>query len=542
MPKLPKITGNYLLILFLVGSVIFLTQLDVLYVNIMEARNFIAAREMLEKENWLLTTLNDLPRYQKPPLPTWLTALSAGIFGTYDLYVMRLPAALTSLMLLFIFYAFQGLIKIQKKQAFISALILVTSFYIVFSGRDGQWDIFTHTFMMGCIFFLVKIFQDFKNLYRNALLAALFFGASLLSKGPVSLYALFLPFLIAYGLTYNYKGFNGKRLAILLFIVLGISFGTWWFIYVRLADPESFLKIATRETSNWANYNIRPFYYYWSFFVQSGIWTIPSFVALLYPYLRNKVSNKKAYKFSFLWTIAAVILLSVIPEKKSRYLLPVLIPMAINTGFYIEYLFRNFSSLSKSESWVVYFNHGLIAIIGLIFPLAAFFYLDLTGFWFWYIAASITLFGIGLMIFYFLWKKKYSPVFYLAVSFIAGIILFGFPLMYSFLKNPDFNNIRKLNLLAEEENFEVYEYRTFSPELIWEYGSPIPLIEDLKTLENEDAFGILFMEEDSLQVKSNFKNFEIKQRERYDLNYVNPEAGGYKDRLIRAFYLLKRKD
>ena len=216
--------------------------------------------------------------------------------------------------------------------------------------------------------------------------------------------------------------------------------------------------------------------------------------------------------------------------------------MAINTGFYIEYLFRNFRTLSKSESWIVYFNHGLIAFIGLVFPLAAFFYLDLTGFWFWYIVASVTLFGIGLGILYFLWKKKYPPVFYLTVSFISGIILFGFPLMYAFLKNPDFNNIKNLNLLAEEENFEVYEYKSFSPELIWEYGSSIPLIEDLKPLKDKDSFGILFMEEDSLQVKSCFKNFEIKRRERYDLNYVNPEAGGYKDRLIRAFYLLESND
>ncbi|MGY5849799.1 ArnT family glycosyltransferase [Salegentibacter sp. F14] len=542
MPKLLKFTDKYRFILFLLGALIFLTQLDVLYINIMEARNFITAREMLEKNNWLLTTLNDLPRYQKPPLPTWLTALSAGIFQSYERYFMRLPAAITTLILIFIFYGFQSLIKISKKQAFLSSLILATSFYIVFSGRDGQWDIFTHSFMMGCIFFLVKIFQNYKNLYRNAIIAAFFFAASLLSKGPISLYALFLPFLIAYGLSYNYRGFKGKRLAIFVFIFLGIALGTWWFIYVRLADPESFLKIAAKETSNWANYNIRPFYYYWSFFVQSGIWTIPSFVALLYPYLKNKVSNPKAYKFSFLWTITAVILLSVIPEKKSRYLLPVLIPMAINTGFYIEYLFRNFPALSKSESWIVYLNHMLIAFIGLLFPLAALFYLDLDGYWIWYMAASVTLFGFGLMILYFLWKKNYPPVFYLTVSFIPGIIVFAFPLMYSFLNNPDFNNIHNLKVLAEEKRIEVYEYKTFTPELIWEYGSSIPLIENLKTLEKKESFGILFMEKDSLQVKTFFENFEIKQRERYDLNYVNPETGRYKDRLIRAFYLLEKTD
>ena len=35
----------------------------------MEARNFIVAREMLTEGNWLLTTMNDVPRYEKPPFP-----------------------------------------------------------------------------------------------------------------------------------------------------------------------------------------------------------------------------------------------------------------------------------------------------------------------------------------------------------------------------------------------------------------------------------------------------------------------------------------
>ncbi|HNQ27790.1 MAG TPA: glycosyltransferase, partial [Aquaticitalea sp.] len=41
-------------------------------VSIMEARNFITAREMVDDGNWLLTTMNGEARYEKPPLPTWL--------------------------------------------------------------------------------------------------------------------------------------------------------------------------------------------------------------------------------------------------------------------------------------------------------------------------------------------------------------------------------------------------------------------------------------------------------------------------------------
>ncbi len=49
-------------------------------------------------------------------------------------------------------------------------------------------------------------------------------------------------------------------------------------------------------------------------------------------------------------------------------------------------------------------------------------------------------------------------------------------------------------------------------------------------------------EQDSVLIDSLKGDFEVLSSERYDLNYVNPEASGYKGRLIRQFYLLKRKD
>src|SRR5690606_8097632 len=123
----------------------------------------------------------------------------------------------------------------------------------------------------------------------------------------VSLYALWLPFIIA--LITGYRSLLKPRhiLIFLFFLLLGLGIGLSWFVYVRIEDPESFLKIAEQETGDWTSYNVRPFYYYWSFFTQSGIWTIPAFTALLYPYLKDKVSDKKAYTFSFVWTMAAVV-------------------------------------------------------------------------------------------------------------------------------------------------------------------------------------------------------------------------------------------
>ncbi|MFD2517984.1 ArnT family glycosyltransferase [Salinimicrobium flavum] len=540
---MPEVSKKYLWILMAVGAMIFLANLDVIYVNIMEARNFVTAREMVNDGNWLLTTLNAEPRYEKPPLPTWLTAISAMIFGFDSLFGLRLPAALITLMLLYFFYRFITKLEVPEKLAFIASLVLSSSFYIIFAGRNGQWDIFTHGFMMGSIYFLWKFFRTNEGEVKNALFAALFFGFSFMSKGPVSLFALLLPFIIAYGAVYKFKGFKRKGKAFLLFLIVAVILSGWWFLYVRLKDPIAFMEITTRETSNWAGYNVRPFYYYWSFFTQSGIWTIPAFVALLYPYLKNRVINPKAYRFSFWWTMAAVLLLSVIPEKKSRYLLPVLIPMALNTAFYIEYLFRRFKQLPKNEKWIVYFNHGLIALIGIAFPVAGYFVLKPDGYWFWFIATSVVLFSIGVGILYFLKNQEYPKVFYLTVAFICGIMVFGFPLSNAFLENPDFRNFSELRKKADAGNFKVYEYNAGSPEIIWEYGKPLENIpENYDQLPQEKKYGLLLLEKDTLLLKELQADYDILSEERYDLNYVNPEASGYKDRLIRRFFLLQEKE
>ena len=313
MAFLKSFYKNYpIIFLLLLGILVFISNLDVLMMNIMEARNFIAAREMLTHNHWIFTTMNEAARYEKPPLPTWLTAISAWIFGIDNLFAYRLPAALASIFLIITFYKLQLLLAIKKNVAFGSTLILMTSFHIVFSGRDGQWDIFTHAFMVGCCYFFIRLFQNNTGQFKNAVIAGLFFGASLLSKGPVSLYALFVPFLISYGWVYRYENLKDKWKPLLLFLIVGLSAGSWWILLVHYYDAEAFAEIAEVESGRWFSYNVRPIWYYWSFFVQSGIWTIPAFMGLFYWYLRSRVSNLKAYKFYILWTLFSVVLLSII--------------------------------------------------------------------------------------------------------------------------------------------------------------------------------------------------------------------------------------
>ncbi|MFA6770527.1 MAG: glycosyltransferase family 39 protein, partial [Bacteroidales bacterium] len=348
MPTLIKtFERNPIVTICLFTAIMLLPLLSTLEVTIMEARNFVTAREMVTDGNWLLTTMNGEPRYEKPPLPTWLTAISTLFFGNNKLLGLRLPALLLVMVIGSFVYLLSKKILNDPLHSLTNALIAITSFYIFGIIIEAPWDIFAHGFMLVAIYYLFSLFRSDKANWRDALMASLFIGASFMSKGPISLYALLLPFLAAYGFSYKYSSLKTKSAPLLVTILLAVLISGWWYLYVRIQDPDVFMAVAQKETSNWSSYNVRPFYYYWSFFIQSGLWSIPAFISLLYSYLKTRVVNLKAYKFSLLWTLFAVVLLSLIPEKKSRYLMPVLIPLAINTGFYIEYLFREFKRLHK---------------------------------------------------------------------------------------------------------------------------------------------------------------------------------------------------
>lgn len=528
-------------------ALMLLPNLDVASVSIMEARNFITAREMAADGHWLLTTMNGEARYEKPPLPTWLTAISGIFFGMKSVFGLRLPAVLLVMLLAVSIFKISMLLVKDRTQSLQNAFIATTSFYTIGIIIEAPWDIFALAFMCFAILQLFLVFEKDKSYWKHTLLAGCFIGFSFLSKGPVSLYALLLPFLLAYGFTYKFKNLKTKAFSFLSVIFVAFMVGGWWYLYVRFQDPITFRTIAENETSNWSSYNVRPFYYYWSFFTQSGIWTIPALISLLYPYLKSRVRNLKAYQFSLLWTLLAVLLLSLIPEKKSRYLMPVLIPLAINIGFYVEYLIRSFKSMTdKRETLIVYFNFGLIACIGIVFPVIAYLFFkdQFYEHWIIYGLASLSLFAIGVLMIYFLRRKNIFMVFNLTVLFFAGIIITVLPLAESFTATT-YHSISNLKSEVEKKRFKIYATEYISPEMLWYYGGKISVItldEDGKKLPKENKFGILTKEVlNDKTLNALQERYKIEKIATYNLNRVSENSKQYSDRLIKVYYTFERK-
>ncbi|MGI9532949.1 ArnT family glycosyltransferase [Lutimonas sp.] len=537
-------TKSFLLILVLVCLAIFFPHLKVAEVNIMEARNFISAREMLLYDNWFHTTMNLLPRYEKPPLPTWLTAASASVFGLDNLFGLRLPAALSSVFLVLTFFYFGIKIFLDAKQSFIASLILATSFYIVFSGRNGQWDIFTHAFMLFAIYQFLKVFNAEGNNWKQWILIGLFLGFSSMSKGPVSFFALLLPFLISYGIVYKYKGFKPKTLPVVSSIVIFILVGLTWGMYIYFTDTATAEYIANKETASWSNREVKPFYHYWSFFTQSGIWTFFAFIALLYPFMIKRVENKKAYRFSLFWTLSAVVLLSMVPEKKERYLLPVLIPLAMNTSFYINYLIKNVPSLTKVDKGISNFGFGLIGLIGLAFPFVVYFIMggDLDGYWTSFFLSSISLFSLGILMFYWLFKKAYEKNFYGVILFICSIILFAFPMAGLLFDNDAYSNISTLRDREELKELKICTSEVplaFPPEYLYHFAEPVYHIKTLDELAGTETFGLLVHDSIPAYILNEY-NADFNQR--FDLNLRKRKEGKRNNRKVMKLYVLEKKE
>ena len=333
--------------------------------DIMESRNIITAREMVYDGHWMVPTMNGDLRLEKPPLPTWI----AGAVERYypdDISAQRCMAAIAATMLVLFFYLLGKRRFGKDSYAFIASLLLVTCYNIILMGRTASWDIYCHAFMMGAIYFLCLGLYEKKNVYGNFLLSGIFLGLSFLSKGPVSFYALLLPFIIAMVL-YDRPSMKGKIKPLLLCIVLCLVIGSWWYIYLLVFHPEAIHYVLHKESSAWVEHNVRPWYYYWKFFLETGVWSLLMLTTLFVGFWKNKVTDKKKYFMAIAWTLAALVLLSCLPEKKSRYLLPMLIPCCYSMAFVVQHWIRD-RHLRPADSRIFRFNSGLVALVSLALP------------------------------------------------------------------------------------------------------------------------------------------------------------------------------
>ena len=151
-PMRLQLIHDKIFILF-ICIITFIVNNQVIIPDIMESRNIVTAREMVYDGNWMIPTLNGELRLEKPPLPTWLTAV-AEVVSPDSLFLQRTMAGLAAILLVFYFYYFT---RFLPGIHYIAAIMLFCTIYnVILLGRTASLASYWHSFMLSVIYFLAK--------------------------------------------------------------------------------------------------------------------------------------------------------------------------------------------------------------------------------------------------------------------------------------------------------------------------------------------------------------------------------------------------
>ncbi|WP_051176876.1 glycosyltransferase family 39 protein [Halodesulfovibrio aestuarii] len=358
--------------LFLLGLLIVITTtayLNQLDPEIMEGRNFITASEIIKTGNWVVPSLFGELRIAKPPLPTWMTSAVMMLAGTdTNLVVNRIPSAFAGLFLSLAFFGLTKSLTSSTRISVISTAVLGTSYLYIFMVRRGTWDIHAIAYMTAMVWALDVLLKSKKFRPWVCLSAGLFFGLSFLSKGPVAFYALLLPFLFSEIVVNGAKKMTSQWKKLLLVGALGLLISVSWYVVIMIMHPEAMAAMFSKETAAWAGRHVRGWWYYLPQVpAMLGLWAIPAALVCIPQYARSRLQDTIPYKQLLLWTVGIVVLLSIIPEKKVRYLLPVIIPLSILVGGYLDYCLKHgFSFYGTKRGFQLYAVLGVIILLAIV--------------------------------------------------------------------------------------------------------------------------------------------------------------------------------
>lgn len=218
-----------LFLIFLISGLIFIPFIGNCSLFDWDEVNFAeCAREMVVSGNYSQVQLNFRPFWEKPPFFIWLQALSMNLFGINE-FAARFPNALCSIVSLLSIYSIGKKVHSQKFGliwAFLYASSLLPHFYFK-SGIIDPWF---------NLFIFLSIYQSLQFLHNpggkkelgNALLAGLFLGIAVLTKGPAALVISALSILSYLAWTKNLKVLFSKPF--LVFTLSTILVSASWFL------------------------------------------------------------------------------------------------------------------------------------------------------------------------------------------------------------------------------------------------------------------------------------------------------------------------
>lgn len=429
-----------------------------------EARYGEIARIMAETGNWITPQIDyGVPFWAKPPLSTWLSALSMKLFG-FNEFAVRLPAFLISVGLLAVL---RGFVKNNYHFLIVSFVALTIPELLLHAGVVS-----TDTALAFCVAMIFLSFWKFINEDQKPYwkyLIFVFVGLGILAKGPIVI-ILTAPPIFIWTLYYGKLLQALKKMPWIVGIIIILIIAGPWFLLAEEKTPGFLDYFFVGEhykrffDSSWQGdkYGFpkqQPLGIIWAFLLAFAFPWIEILIVKLWKRKRQGLQDPWTV-FLLLWLLWTPFFFTFSKSLIHTYILPVMVPIALLITHY----------------WVSFANKKTLIILGLIFPVLI---VGATGYAL--IGSNIeTLSKTDKYILqqrdksitdlYFLDSKTYSSQFYSdgkikeiseakALDRIDSQQPFEILVKKKYLNNRDKNLIDKLRLVAENRDNILFIYR-----------------------------------------------------------------------------------
>jgi 4-amino-4-deoxy-L-arabinose transferase-like glycosyltransferase len=223
-----------LLLVALLPAILLYPCRDFLLLEPDEGRYAQIPKEMLDRGEWVVPTLQGEPYLDKPPLMYWLVRLSYEAFGVSESAARLVPALCVHLTILAVYLL--GRRSVGARAAFWAAMLLTVAPGYIGVARllllDGLLTLCV-TLSVLCGFEAVRTGRLKLGWW---LASALCSGLGFLTKGPISEVLLFPP-LLAFALLSRSTARVGWR-HLLLFAAVVVGVNVPWYVAIYLRQPE----------------------------------------------------------------------------------------------------------------------------------------------------------------------------------------------------------------------------------------------------------------------------------------------------------------
>jgi 4-amino-4-deoxy-L-arabinose transferase-like glycosyltransferase len=363
-----------LLLLTVVFSLLyFISNLNADLIAAGEARAAEIAREMLERGNFILPSLNHVVSAEsltKPPLYHWMLIVVAAPFD-WPNWAVRLTSVMASFGSIWLVFLF-GRQMFGFRAGVFSALVLSTSILFLENSAAARMDVFFSFLILAaiyCFWMAINRDQETKWIYGFYALS----GLGVLTKGPVG---VLFPLAIAALLLVNNPGTRNWRQfvplkGILIFFALVLP----WYVLLAMTAPSNlaanflFGQLAQwwAGSSNTAAKGGAPLTYYLPH-ILIGLfpWSLFLPAAIVVGIGAARQGDNPGIKSMLFWFLGGLILFSLGGKKAARYLLPIMAPFALVMGFYWD---KVAEAISKRHGLALNISSAMVLLFVVVLAL-----------------------------------------------------------------------------------------------------------------------------------------------------------------------------